>query len=213
MKTIGILDYNGGNIASVINAFEYVISNNNLKYKLKIITDPSQYKNIDMIIFPGQGAAKQVINELKLNNLIDVLENHIYSNKPYFGICIGLQILFDYSQEQDTKCLEIIAGEVIKFDNSKLKVPHVGWNKVNWKKCDFLFDQYIQDKYFYHIHSYYPILTDLSMQSAITEYGNNYCCAIQNQNIFATQFHPEKSGQAGLDLIYYYLKHYEDKCN
>lgn len=187
---IGIIDYNSGNIASVKNALE------KLKFDYKIIDKPEELSNIDKVIFPGVGRASSAMKELKKRKFIKSIKD---LSIPFLGICLGLQLLSDFSEEDNTKCMGIINGRVNKLP-SYLKVPQIGWNKVSINKASQLFIGISDESYFYFVNSYYFDCDD-SYVLAETDYGVNFASTVKQDNFYATQFHPEKSGEVGLKLL------------
>ncbi len=187
---IGIIDYNSGNIASVKNALE------KLEFEYKIITTPEELNNIDKVIFPGVGRASTAMKELKNRKFIKSIKE---LSIPFLGICLGLQLLSDFSEEDNTKCLGIINGRVNKFP-SYLKVPQIGWNKVSINKASQLFIGISDESYFYFVNSYY-LDCDEENVLAETNYGVEMASVVKRDNFYATQFHPEKSGEVGLKLL------------
>ena len=192
---IAIIDYGMGNLGSVKKAFDY------LKIKSFVTNDKTKLKTSDKIVLPGVGAFEDAINNLEKLDLINQLVNEIENKKPFLGICLGYQLLFDYSEEgNNPKGLGIIKGHVKKFDsNMGLKVPHIGWNDIKTNKYMKYLDKF-NNEYFYFVHSYY-VKPENSINGAMTNYGINYTSAIDEKNILACQFHPEKSGEAGLKLL------------
>ncbi len=188
---IAIIDYGLGNLGSVKNALD------TLQVESIVTSDKQQIEKSDGIIFPGVGAAGVGMKNLRQSGLDKIIKEEIKKNKPFLGICLGMQLLFSYSEENDTECLNIISGQVRKFD-IQLKIPHIGWNQV---KVQSLFSNIPDNNYFYFVHSYYCDPADKTIVSAQTDYGIPFCSAIQKNNIYATQFHPEKSGQLGLQLL------------
>lgn len=191
---IAIIDYGAGNIGSVKNALDYLGINN------MITNNIEEIKKVDKIILPGQGRFGDVMNKLRERKLDKVLISEIQNGKPYFGICIGLQILFEKSEEDpNIKGLGIIKGTVKRFQ-TKLKIPQIGWNKIKQRKESLLFQDLIDD-YYYFVHSYYVVPNQREVILATTNYDNEFVSAIQKNNIYATQFHPEKSAKIGLKLL------------
>jgi glutamine amidotransferase len=208
---LSVINYKGGNIASAVNAIESVIDNLDYEIHMKLTSDPKVVENSDSIIFPGQGAAKQAMKSIMKLGLEEVLKQKISESRPFLGICIGMQILFEYSEEQDTECLGILDGFVKRFDITE-KVPHMGWNNV--AQYDSPLWNGIHDKAdFYHIHSYYPEAVSDDIVIGRAEYGLEFTSVIQRENLFATQFHPEKSGKDGLKLIENFLNYAYEQTN
>ncbi|HBU07423.1 MAG TPA: imidazole glycerol phosphate synthase subunit HisH [Candidatus Magasanikbacteria bacterium] len=192
---IAIINYQAGNITSVANAL------NKLGVDYVITADKEIIRKADKIIFPGQGRAGQAIKELKKAGLIDLIKN---TSVPFLGICLGLQILATSSDEDNTRCLGIIPGTVKKF-SSELKIPQIGWNKVNLTKRSFLTQDIPDSTYFYFVHSYY-LITENKYIIGKTNYDIEYPTIINKNNFYATQFHPEKSGDVGLKLLNNFCK-------
>ena len=195
MLKIAIIDYEAGNIRNVYNA----LLNSGVT---PIVTDDRKdLLTSDAIVLPGVGAAKDTMLHLKNKKLIEPINEFVNLGKPFLGICMGLQVLFDYSFEGGGKqdCLGIIHGNVNKFDSS-LVVPHMGWNTINIVKKSPLLNGITSSDYFYFVHSFYPDPIDKSVILATTEYGKEFASIVEYKNIFATQFHPEKSGNIGLKI-------------
>ena len=194
---ITVVDYGMGNLRSVAKAFEAVGAS------VKVSSKPEDIKNSKAIVVPGVGAFGDAIKHLKELNLYDEIINHINNKKPYFGICLGLQILFEKGYEfGEHKGLGIIKGEVIRFEQKKgYKIPHMGWNQVFIKQKDGMFTGIKNGEFFYFVHSFYVVPEDSRVIASTTDYINEFCSSIQVENIWAVQFHPEKSQKAGLKLI------------
>ncbi|NTV22815.1 MAG: imidazole glycerol phosphate synthase subunit HisH [Nanoarchaeota archaeon] len=191
---IAIIDYGGGNTGSVKNALDC------LKLGSKITSDPADITKADRIILPGQGRFSDVMANLKAGKLDRVIKSEIRKGKPYLGICVGLQILFDEGEEDPgTKGLGIIKGTVPRFTSQK--VPQIGWNDIRLMKKSRLFAGVPKSAFFYFVHSYYALPEDSSLISAMTGYGIEFASAVEKDNIYAVQFHPEKSGEDGLRLL------------
>ena len=203
---IAIIDYESGNISSVINSFKKVCTNKNIKIEIKVTSDSKTILSSDKIILPGQGSFKNCTESLeKIKGLKDTLnEFAIIKKKPLFGICVGMQIFADVGYEEtETKGLGWIAGKVLKINNrgGKYKLPHIGWNQVNIVKKSKIFNNIKNNSHLYFVHSYEFIPDNKDVVSAITEYSSNIVCSVEKENIFGTQFHPEKSDQEGLKII------------
>lgn len=203
---IVIIDYGLGNLGSVKNTLDKLGVNS------MISKSKNEIRNANAIILPGVGSAGQGMENLKKNNLNIVLVDEIKNGKPFLGICLGMQLLFSESEEGNTNCLNIIKGTVKKF-NSKLKVPQIGWNETRLcqgfdgqVRIKNLFDDIPDKSSFYFVNSYYCHPDDESIVAAETEYGIKYCSVLIKKNIFATQFHPEKSGPVGRQFIKNWLK-------
>lgn len=194
---LGIIDYNMGNLASVYNACSKFTKD------LKIVKNADDLKNLDKIILPGVGAYKDAMQHLEKSGLKDAILDFANSKKPLLGICLGMQLLFESSEEFGyTKGLGLIEGKVVKFDKSKmssdLKIPHMGWNKIV-NKDNPLFKN-LQNPYLYFVHSYH-VITDDKYTIATTNYGYDFVSAVNKDNIFGFQPHPEKSHNNGLKIL------------
>lgn len=192
---IGVINYKAGNATSVINALR------KLNIASLSITTPKELDNVTGIILPGVGTAQATMDSLTELNLIDALETKVFSDKvPFFGICVGFQVLFAQSKEGNAKCLGWVEGDVSKFPDS-VRVPQMGWNKVNFVYNHPLINGLQERDYFYFVNSYYVTPADDQIVLARTDYGLSFCSMIAKDNIFASQFHIEKSGEAGLKLL------------
>ena len=197
MQTIAIVDYGMGNVRSVQKALEYVAPNQHC-----ILTNnPQIIRDSDRVVFPGQGAMGACMSALQSNTLIEEIKFSATS-KPFLGICLGLQLLFDYSEENNgTNGLSIVSGKVLKFRNSDLKIPHMGWNRVNQVLNHPLWHKIENNSRFYSVHSYYVDEEDSNCVVGTSEYGQTFTSAIAFDKLFAVQFHPEKSQSDGLQLL------------
>ena len=200
---VTIVDYKSGNISSVINSFKEVAKD---KVNIEVTSDLNKIKSSDKVVLPGQGSFKSCIDGLNgINGLIDTLSEFALNNKkPLLGICVGLQMFADVGyEESETKGLGWISGEVSKIDNQKgkYKLPHIGWNQLNIVKDSRIFEGIENKSHMYFVHSYEFIPNDKSVTTATTDYSTNIVCAIEKENIFGTQFHPEKSDKTGLKII------------
>ena len=200
---VTIVDYNSGNISSVINSFKEVAKN---KVKIDVTSDLNKIKFSDKIVLPGQGSFKSCVDALNnIKGLIDVLNNFATNHKkPLLGICVGLQMFANVGYEEtETKGLGWIPGKVLKIDNQngKYKLPHIGWNQLKFLKKSKIFKDIENNTHMYFVHSYEFIPDDKSVISAITDYSSKIVCAVEKDNIFGTQFHPEKSDKIGLKII------------
>ena len=195
--SIAIVDYGMGNVRSVQKAIEHVAPNDQV-----FLTDNAKLiSEADRVVFPGQGAMGACMQALNEHGLVDVIKQAAHE-KPFLGICLGLQLLFDHSQENGgTDGLSIIPGDVVKFDKSELKIPHMGWNNVKQDIKHPLWHNIDDNARFYSVHSYYVKEADHSVVVGSTDYGINFTCAIAKGNMFAVQFHPEKSQHDGLQLL------------
>ena len=197
MRTIAIIDYGMGNVRSVQKAIEYVAPNDYcvLTNNLNTIAEA------DRVVFPGQGAMGACMSALNEHKLKEVIKKAA-KEKPFLGICLGLQLLFDFSEENNgTKGLSIIPGNVIKFKNNELKTPHMGWNKVKQINNHPLWSKIEDNSRFYSVHSYYVKEDNKSCVTGTTTYGIKFTSAIATDKLFAVQFHPEKSQRDGLQLL------------
>ena len=205
---VTIVDYKSGNISSVINSFKEVAKD---KVNIKVTSDLSTIKNSDKVVLPGQGSFKSCIDGLNnIDGLINTLNKFALENKkPLLGICVGLQMFADIGYEEiETKGLGWISGKVSKIDNKsgKFKLPHIGWNEINIKKDSKIFKDIDNKSHMYFVHSYEFVPEDKAVISATTDYSTNVVCAAEKENIFGTQFHPEKSDKVGLKIIDNFLK-------
>ena len=203
---IAVIDYESGNIRSVINSFKKVCANQNIEIEIEVTSDLKTILNSDKIILPGQGSFKNCTESLeKIKGLKDTLnEFAIIKKKPLFGICVGMQMFADVGYEEtETKGLGWIAGKVSKINNQdgKYKLPHIGWNQINIVKKSKIFNNIKNNSHLYFVHSYEFIPEDKDVVSATTEYSSNIVCSVEKENIFGTQFHPEKSDKEGLKII------------
>ena len=200
---VTIVDYKSGNISSVINSFKEVAKD---KVNIKVTSDLSTIKDSDKVVLPGQGSFKSCIDGLNnIDGLINTLNEFAIENKkPILGICVGLQMFADIGYEEtETKGLGWISGKVSKIDNQngKFKLPHIGWNEINIVKDTKIFDNIEDKSHMYFVHSYEFIPEDKSVIAATTDYASKVVCAAEKENIFGTQFHPEKSDKIGLRII------------
>ena len=205
---VTIVDYNSGNISSVINSFSEVANN---KVDLEVTSDLNKIKSSDKVVLPGQGSFKSCVDALNnINGLVDTLnEFAINDKKPLLGICVGLQMFADVGYEEtETRGLGWVPGKVSKIDNQdgKYKLPHIGWNQINLVKDSRIFKDIENNSHMYFVHSYEFIPEDKSVISATTDYSSNIVCSVEKENIFGTQFHPEKSDKIGLQIIDNFIK-------
>jgi glutamine amidotransferase len=194
---ISIIDYGMGNLRSVQKAFE------KLGVPANICTQPEQISGADRLVLPGVGGFRDSIGQLKSHNFIEPILEHIKTGKPFLGICLGLQLLFDISYEDgEWEGVGVVPGKVVRFeDQPGLKIPHMGWNQLETVGQPKLLDGIPGDSYFYFVHSYYVVPEDESVIAARTDHGEKFVSMIARDNMFATQFHPEKSQQVGLKLL------------
>ena len=200
---VTIVDYNSGNISSVINSFREVAKD---KVNIEVTSDLNKIKSSDKVVLPGQGSFKSCVDALNnISGLVDTLnELAINNKKPLLGICVGLQMFADIGYEEtETKGLGWISGKVSKIDNQngKYKLPHIGWNQIDIVKNSKIFKDIANNSHMYFVHSYEFIPQDKNVISAITDYSSNIVCSVEKDNIFGTQFHPEKSDKTGLKII------------
>jgi glutamine amidotransferase len=194
---ITIVDYGAGNITSVKRALDY------LGIPSKISFDPKDIINAERVIFPGVGHAASAMKVLQQRGLDSALKEAFSKGIPILGICLGTQIILSYSEEGDTSCLGLVEGSCVKFsfENRTLKIPHIGWNSILNQKPHQVLSGLKPDDEFYFVHSYYPKPSDPNSIIAVCEYGTSFCAVIAKANLIATQFHPEKSGPAGLKIL------------
>ena len=198
-----IVDYSSGNISSVINSFQEVAK---YKVNIEVTSNLNSIRSSDKIVLPGQGSFKSCVDALnKINGLVDTLnEFTINKKKPLLGICVGLQMFADIGYEEtETKGLGWISGKVSKIDNQngKFKLPHIGWNQINILKESKIFKDIKNNSHMYFVHSYEFIPEDKNVVLATTDYSSNIVCSVEKENLFGTQFHPEKSDKIGLKII------------
>jgi glutamine amidotransferase len=197
---IAIIDYGSGNLRSVVNAVS------KLGYQPEVTSSPAGVLNAEAVILPGVGAAADTMASLKKVELITPIRRFIGEDRPFLGVCIGLQILFTSTEEGGWhKCLDIIPGLVRKLP-SKLKIPHMGWNQVKQKTSHPIFDGIPDEANFYFVHGYHVEPEDRSLVAGETEYGIPICSVLTRGNMVATQFHPEKSGEVGLRFYDNFVK-------
>ena len=200
---VTIVDYKSGNISSVINSFKEVAQN---KVKIEVTSDLNKIKSSDKVVLPGQGSFKSCIDALNtINGLVETLDNFAINNKkPLLGICVGLQMFANVGYEEtETKGLGWIPGKVTKINNQngEYKLPHIGWNEINIVKEGKIFKDIEDNSHMYFVHSYEIVPNDKNLISATTDHSSNIVCSVEKENIFGTQFHPEKSHKLGLKII------------
>ena len=205
---VTIVDYNSGNISSVINSFKEVARD---KVNIEVTSDPKKIKSSDKVVLPGQGSFKSCIDALKnIKGLVDTLNDFaINYKKPLLGICVGLQMFADVGYEEtETMGFGWVPGKVFKIDNQngKYKLPHIGWNQINILKDSNIFKNIENNSHVYFVHSYEFVPEDKNVVSAVTDYSSKIVCAIEKENLFGTQFHPEKSDKIGLKIIDNFIK-------
>ena len=195
MVMIAIIDYGMGNLRSVEKGFEKV------RVKAKVVSTPHAVRDADALVLPGVGAFRDCMRNLEKLSLIDPILTSLRNGKPYLGICLGLQVLFTESEEfGSSRGFNIFKGKVVRF-RVDLKVPHMGWNTVKLQNNPPLFQGIMDESFFYFVHSYYVVPEDASIVAGTTDYGVTFTSMIWKDNIFATQFHPEKSQDIGLNIL------------
>jgi len=198
---IAIIDYKAGNLTSVARALE------NIGEHYLITDDSKKLGAASHVIFPGVGAAGEAMNYLREKKLAAWIREWVNEGKPLMGICLGTQIIFDYSEENDTSCIGLVAGRTKRFSDNMaeggipLKIPHMGWNSVKFSRRHPVFENISVDAEFYFVHSYYPAPSSPSVVLGITDYGISFCSVLAVKNLVAMQFHPEKSGRPGLQIL------------
>ena len=194
---ITIIDYKSGNIKSISNGFRKI------GVQFQITDDPQVISDSDYLVLPGVGAFGSAMNNLE--KFRDVIIEHVNDDKPFLGICLGQQVLLTESEEsKDIKGLNLFKGKVVKFKNN-VKIPHMGWNKLKVVKNSPILKN-TDGKYFYFVHSYYAIPEDENIISAVCDYGGEITASLSSNNLFSTQFHPEKSGKIGLKILKNFTK-------
>ncbi len=205
VKPIAIIDYGAGNLRSVMKAFE------RLGHPARFASEPGALTGASAVVFPGQGASPQAAAALEARGIAGPLRDWIADGRPFFGVCLGLQLLLDHSEEGDTPGLGVVSGRVKRFPPG-LKTPHMGWNTVSLKAPHPLFDGAPEERrFFYFAHSYYALPDDASWVAGETSYGLNFPSALARENVVATQFHPEKSGAAGLAVYDNFARRFAKK--
>ncbi len=214
MKKIAVVDYGMGNLRSVTQAVLHAAQGSGVD--VVWARTPGEVMDAERVVLPGQGAMRDCMRELHDSGMFDAVM-HAAHHKPLMGVCVGMQMLLDHSQEMDTACLGLIPGEVVKFDlahktqadGSRFKVPQMGWNQVLQMAPDGqrhpVWGDVPDGSYFYFVHSFYAQPSDARHNAGEADYGGRFCCALARDNIFATQFHPEKSADHGLALYRNFL--------
>jgi len=200
---VTIVDYNSGNISSVINSFREVAKD---RVNIEVTANLKKIKSSDKVVLPGQGSFKSCVDALNnISGLVESLNDFVLTNKkPLLGICVGLQMFADVGYEEiETKGLGWISGKVSKIDNQngKFKLPHIGWNQINILKDSKIFKDIENNSHMYFVHSYELVPNDKRVVSSTTDYSTDIVCSVEKENIFGTQFHPEKSDKIGLKII------------
>ncbi len=194
---IAIIDYGAGNLQSVKKALDFIGAES-------VITDNPEIINAcDKILLPGVGSFGDAMDSMNKKGLVETVKTNALSGKPFLGICLGLQLLFEESEETpNVKGLGIFKGKIKKFPNDiGLKIPHIGWNSLEIRQTDTIFKDVPENSYVYFVHSYYLQADDENDVATVTNYGIDFHSAVGKNNIFATQFHPEKSGEVGLQIL------------
>ncbi|MBO0992913.1 imidazole glycerol phosphate synthase subunit HisH [Bacillus sp. SD088] len=198
---IGIIDYGAGNLHSVEKAIK------KLGYQTRLISEASEFRGVDKLIFPGVGNAKQAMKIIQLKGLHQPIQASIDNDIPFLGICLGMQLLMEYSKENKTECLSVFPGDVLPFQK-KVKVPHMGWNEVYQVKQHPIFRQIPDRTDFYFVHSFFVSPARETDKIGTTDYGHNFCSIIGKDHVVGVQFHPEKSAEAGLTLLQNFCEHF-----
>jgi len=211
MTTVAVIDYGMGNLRSVSKALEHVAP---AGVRVLVTHSEAEILAADRIVFPGVGAARDCMQEIRDRGLVDVVRQAA-AERPFLGICMGMQVLLDHSEENGgTACLGVLPGTVRFFgerlsdpeSGERLKIPHMGWNQVKQSGPHPLWEGIEQDTRFYFVHSYYVAPAEAALTAATTDYGLRFCAAVARNNLFAVQFHPEKSQHAGLTLLQNFLR-------
>jgi len=209
-RTVAVVDYGMGNLRSVSQAVIHAAAGTGIE--VAITCDPEVVRAAERVVLPGQGAMRDCMRELADSGVKEaVLE--AAASKPLLGVCVGMQMLLDHSEEQDTPGLGLIPGQVQRFrlegqlqdDGSRFKVPQMGWNRVHQPRAHAVWDGIPDESWFYFVHSFYATTNDPTHSAGVTDYGVRFTCAVARDNIFATQFHPEKSAALGLALYRNFL--------
>ena len=200
MSDVVIVDYGAGNLRSVARAVAHA------GVEALVSSEPAAVERARALIVPGVGAAADTMANLRSRGLLEPIRDYIASEKPFLGVCMGMQALFDVSEEGgEHQCLRVLRGRIVRFPPG-LTVPHMGWNTVQLRREHPMFEGVPDDSYFYFVHSYYPLPEDDQMVIGETEYGPRFAAVVGRDNLIGTQFHPEKSGEAGLRLYANFLR-------
>ncbi len=208
---VAVVDYGMGNLRSVSQAVAHVARDADIK--VIVTANPEEVYAADRVVLPGQGAMRDCMRELRASGLEEAVR-HAAATKPLFGVCVGMQMLLDHSEEQDTPGLGLVPGRVKRFrlegqcqpDGSRYKVPQMGWNRVHQTRAHPIWHEVPEGAWFYFVHSFYAEPSDRHHSAGETEYGARFTSAVARDNIFATQFHPEKSAAHGLALYRNFLR-------
>ncbi len=199
---VGIVDYGGGNLRSLRRAVE------SLGHEVQLVASAADLAGVTHLLYPGQGAYGDCLRKLEERGLKEGILDWIAADRPFFGICVGYQLLFSGSEEAPGQSgFEVIDGQIIKFQSDTLKIPHMGWNALKLSdRSHAVWEGLPEDPYFYFVHSYYSVEVDPSVVAGVCEYGEPFTACVIKGNLLATQFHPEKSQDNGLKLIENFLK-------
>ncbi len=208
MSTVAVIDYGMGNLHSIVKALQHAAP----EVDVVCVSDADTILGADRVVFPGVGAIRDCMQALNQSGL-DAVIQQVAKTKPLLGICLGMQALLTDSEENNgIQCLDVVAGHVVHFaesltdgDGNALKIPHMGWNQVHQLHPHPLWENISQDSRFYFVHSYYAQPDDAAVMAATTQYPNAFTCALAQDNVFAVQFHPEKSQAVGLQLLNNFL--------
>ncbi|HOD36563.1 MAG TPA: imidazole glycerol phosphate synthase subunit HisH [Syntrophales bacterium] len=198
---ISIIDYRAGNLTSVARALQH------LGESCEITGDPRKIQRAERIIFPGVGAAGEAMTHLRSAGLNACIRDVFQAGKPILGICLGTQVIFEYSEEDNATCLGLVPGRVKRFpeglrqDGRPIKIPHMGWNRVDFTGHHPVFRALPSGSEFYFVHSFYPVPADEKLVAGWSDYGIRFCAVVAYQNLVAVQFHAEKSGRFGLQIL------------
>jgi len=193
---VGVVDYGAGNIVSIEQALTFVGA------RVRLVTNPAELRGLDAVVVPGVGAAAPAMRRLARTGLVDPLLRWIGAGRPYLGICLGLQLLFDGSDEDGAKTFGVIPGRTVRLEDAPT-LPHIGWNQVHRRREHAVFEGLAQDEHFYFVHSFAgrPAASAAATSLAETRHGATFVAAIELDNVLGVQFHPERSGPAGLRLL------------
>ncbi|MBQ3387721.1 MAG: imidazole glycerol phosphate synthase subunit HisH [Thermoguttaceae bacterium] len=207
MPMIGIINYKAGNSHSVMNACEKI------GVGCRYIGGPGDFAGVSAVLLPGVGSAKATLDSLRQIGVMPELEKLVLKEKiPFLGICVGLQILFEHSEEDDVDCLGWIKGTVVKFSEKNVRVPQIGWNRLSWKRNDPLLRGLGETEFFYFVNSYYARPADEADVLAVADYDGEFCAMIRRGNIYASQCHIEKSGMVGLTVLKNFCEGAASQC-